>query len=58
MTLCIRWWIESYANAKRMHDRVHRALEKTLDAAGIERPYPTQTLRLRNDLGMSDDRSE
>ena len=29
-----------------------------LDAAGIEKPYPTQTLRLRSDLGMNDDRSE
>jgi MscS family membrane protein len=58
MTLCIRWWIESFVDAKRMHDRVHRALEKALDAAGIEMPYPTQTLRLRSDLGMNDDRSE
>ena len=50
MTLCIRWWIESYIDAKRMHDQVHRVLQKTLDAAGIEMPYPTQTLHLRNDL--------
>jgi hypothetical protein len=37
---------------------VNRALERTLDTAGIEMPYPTQTLRLRSDLGMNDDRSE
>jgi MscS family membrane protein len=54
MTLCIRWWIESYVDAKRVHDQVHRVLQKTLDAAGVEIPYPTQTLRLRNDL--NDDR--
>jgi hypothetical protein len=30
----------------------------TLDAAGIEMPYPTETLRPHNDLEMNDDRSE
>ena len=49
MTLCVRWWIESYVDAKRMPDRVHRALEKALDAAGIEMPYPTQTLHVLNE---------
>jgi small-conductance mechanosensitive channel len=50
MTLGIRWWLASYQDARRARDRVHRALQKALDAAGIEMPYPTQTLRLRNDL--------
>jgi small-conductance mechanosensitive channel len=50
MTLCIRWWLASYQDARRARDRVHRALQTALDAAGIEMPYPTQTLRLRNDL--------
>jgi MscS family membrane protein len=57
MILRVRWWIESYVDTRRMYDRVHRALQAALDAAGIEMPYPTQTLRLRNDLGMTDDRS-
>ncbi len=54
MTLCIRWWIESYVDAKRMHDRVHRTLEKTLVAAGIEMPFPTQTLHVLDKMYMPD----
>jgi hypothetical protein len=37
-----------------MHDRVHRALEKTLDAAGIEMPFPTQTLQVLDKGYMAD----
>ena len=58
MTLCIRWWLESYQDARRVRDRVHRALQKALDSAAIEMPYPAQTLHLRNDQGRDDDRSE
>jgi small-conductance mechanosensitive channel len=46
MILCVRLWIGSYADARRMYDRVHRALQSALDAAGIEMPFPTQTLHL------------
>jgi MscS family membrane protein len=53
MTLCIRWWIESYEDARRMYDRVHRALQEALDEAGIEMPFPTQTLRLEDEPGVS-----
>jgi small-conductance mechanosensitive channel len=49
MTLCIRWWIESYEDTRRVHDRVHRALQEALDTAGIEMPYPTQTLHLEDE---------
>jgi small-conductance mechanosensitive channel len=58
MTLCVRWWIESYADAKRMHDRVHRTLEKTLDEAGIEMPYPTQTLHVLDKPYMADSNTD
>jgi small-conductance mechanosensitive channel len=46
MILRVRWWIESYVDARRRRDQAHRALEKALDAAGIEMPYPTQALHL------------
>ena len=55
MTLCVRWWIESYVNARRIHDQAHRALQKALDAAGIEMPYPTQTLHLYDESVLTSD---
>jgi len=55
MIISVRWWIESYADARRMYDRVHRALQKALDAAGIEMPYPTQTLHLQSEPGVTRD---
>jgi small-conductance mechanosensitive channel len=55
MILCVRWWIESYADARRRRDQVHRALQKALDAAGIELPYPTQTLHLVQESEVNDD---
>jgi MscS family membrane protein len=58
MTLCIRWWIGSYVDTKRMHDRVHRALEKALDAAGIEMPFPTQTLHVLDKPYMADSNTD
>ncbi len=47
MIFRVRWWIESYADTRRMFDRVHTALQKALDEAEIESPYPTQTLNLK-----------
>jgi hypothetical protein len=55
MILCGRWWIESYVDARRSRDQVHRALQGALDAAGTEMPYPTQTLHLIQELEVSDD---
>ena len=49
MIFRVRWWIESYIDTRRMFDRVHTALQHTLDQAGIESPYPTQDLNLRFD---------
>jgi small-conductance mechanosensitive channel len=48
MTLTVRWWVESYETARRNRDQVHRALQKALEDAGIEMPYPTQSLRLHD----------
>jgi MscS family membrane protein len=55
MILCVRWWIASYADARRSRDQVHRALQKALDAAGIDMPYPTQSLHLYNESEVTDD---
>ncbi len=47
MIFRVRWWIESYVDTRRVIDRVHTALQHALDEAGIESPYPTQSLNLR-----------
>ena len=38
MTFLIRWWIGTYADKRRMYDRVHTAIQYALDNAGIESP--------------------
>jgi small conductance mechanosensitive channel len=43
----VRWWIESYVDTRRMYHRVHRSLQRALDDAGIESPFPTQSLNLQ-----------
>jgi len=43
----VRWWIESYADTRQMLDRVHTVMERALDKAGIEMPFPTQSIRLQ-----------
>jgi MscS family membrane protein len=53
MIFRVRWWIESYADTRRMFDRVHTALQKALDEAGIESPFPTQTLNLKVEPGTA-----
>jgi MscS family membrane protein len=47
MIFRVRWWIESYADTRRITDRVHTALQEALDEAGIECPYPIQTVNLQ-----------
>ncbi len=46
MIFRVRWWIESYRDTRRMFDKVHTALQHALDEAGIDCPFPTQTLNL------------
>jgi small-conductance mechanosensitive channel len=58
MVFRVRWWIESYVDTRRMFDRMHTALQKALDEAGIECPFPTQTLRVHTESEMNDDRSK
>jgi small-conductance mechanosensitive channel len=45
----VRWWIESYIDTRPMLDRVHTAVEAALDEAGVEMPFPTQSISLRLD---------
>ena len=42
----VRWWIETYADTRRMFHKVHRALQAALDEAGIDCPYPTQSVNI------------
>jgi len=45
--LRVRWWIESYVETRQMFDRVHTALERALDEAGVDMPFPTQSIDLQ-----------
>jgi small-conductance mechanosensitive channel len=47
MIFRVRWWIESYVDTRRMFDKVHTVLQYALDEAGIECPFPTQSLNLQ-----------
>ena len=44
MTFRVRWWIDSYADKRRMYDKVNTAMQNAIDKAGIESPFPTQQL--------------
>ncbi len=46
MVFRVRWWIESYADTRRMFDKVNTALQEALDEKGIISPYPTQAVLL------------
>jgi MscS family membrane protein len=54
MVFRVRWWIESYRDTRRMFDKVHTALQHALDEAGIECPFPTQTLNLQANSEAAD----
>jgi small-conductance mechanosensitive channel len=58
MVFRVRWWIESYVDTRRIVDRVHTALQHALDAAGIESPYPTQTLNVQVEPGEAEQRAQ
>jgi len=44
-----RWWIESYEDTRRMFDKVHTALQKALETAGIEIPNDIFDVNLKTD---------
>ncbi|NJD60181.1 MAG: mechanosensitive ion channel family protein, partial [Anaerolineae bacterium] len=51
MILRVRWWIESYVDARRSTDRVNEHIYQALEQAGIDMPFPTMTVELRNEDG-------
>jgi small-conductance mechanosensitive channel len=55
MIFRVRWWIESYEDLRRIYDRVHTALQRALDAGGIDMPFPTETVNLRVEREISDE---
>ncbi len=44
MIFRVRWWLDSYHDARRMFDRVNSALLDALTREGIELPAPIRTL--------------
>jgi MscS family membrane protein len=48
MHLRVRWWIESYQDARRVTDRVNEAMYQALALAQIELPDPKMTVELKN----------
>ena len=42
----LRWWIESYVDTRRMFDRVHTAIKRALDEAGIGSPITSDNINL------------
>ena len=46
MIFRVRWWIEFYQDWERAYDFVHTALRDALSKAGIESPYPRQSLNV------------
>ncbi len=49
MLFRVRWWLGSYEDTRRIYDRVNTALQNALDQAGIDMPYPTQSLNVQMD---------
>jgi len=47
MIFRVRWWVESYVDTRHVINRVHTTLQAAFAHAGIEIPYPTQTLNLQ-----------
>jgi small-conductance mechanosensitive channel len=49
MIFRVRWWVESFVDTRRIVDRVHTAMQNTIDQAGIQSPYPTSVTELKID---------
>jgi MscS family membrane protein len=49
MIFRVRWWIDFHQAWERSYDLIHTALHKALAEAGIESPYPSQSLNLQVD---------
>ncbi|MEA3439279.1 MAG: mechanosensitive ion channel family protein [Chloroflexota bacterium] len=49
MSFRVRWWIESYEDTRHIYDQVNTALQKALNDAGIESPYPISEINIKVD---------
>jgi small-conductance mechanosensitive channel len=49
MVFRVRWWIHSYADTRRMFDRVNEAMYKALSAAGVPMPFTTYDVNVKLD---------
>lgn len=49
MIFRVRWWIETYADTRRMVDKVNSALQRAFDEHGVACPYPTQSIVLQQE---------
>jgi small-conductance mechanosensitive channel len=58
MTFRVRWWIPTYADTRRVYDRVNTTLQNALDAAGIEMPFTTYDINIKMDEGGAGRTSE
>jgi small-conductance mechanosensitive channel len=54
MIFRVRWWINCHRDWEESYDAVHAALHNALAEAGIECPFPTQTLNLQFTPEMAD----
>jgi MscS family membrane protein len=43
----VRWWLNSYADTRRMFDKVNTAMYNALRGAGIETPFPQREIYLK-----------
>lgn len=57
MIFRVRWWIETYADTRRMVDKVNSALQVAFDEQGIVCPYPTQSVILQSDIPSAERRA-
>jgi MscS family membrane protein len=51
MVYRVRWWIHSYADTRRMFDKVNEAMYKALSAAGVDMPFTTYDVNIKLDAG-------
>jgi small-conductance mechanosensitive channel len=48
MVLRVRWWIDSYIDARRSTDRVNEHIYQALEEAEVEMPFPTMSVEILN----------
>ncbi|NIN67538.1 MAG: hypothetical protein GTO63_23110 [Anaerolineae bacterium] len=49
MTFRVRWWIQCYEDTRRFYDRVNTALQNVLNEAGVDVPFTTYDINVKED---------